>query len=140
LAHGNARRNGELTQNGTWELCGLPKGHGALTTKWIYKGKEGIVGVKDARCKACLVVHGSKQKEGIDFNLVFSHVVRHTSIRVLLTLVSLFDLELGQLDVNTAFLHGELEEEIYIKQPEGFTVPGKENLVGHLKKYLYGLK
>ena len=70
----------------------------------------------------------------------FSPVVRHTSIRVLLAFVTLFDLELEQLDVKTAFLHGELEEKIYMRQLEGFAVPGKEQLVCKLKNSLYGLK
>ena len=83
-----------LYKNETWELCDLPKGHCALTTKWIYKRKEGIPGVEHARWKARLVVRGCSPKEGIDFNDVFSPVVRHTSIRVLLAFVALFNLEL----------------------------------------------
>lgn len=129
-----------LQKNRTWELCELPKGRRALTAKWIYKKKEGIPGVEDARWKARLVVRGCNQREGIDYNEVFSPIIRHTSIRVLLAFVTLFDLELEQLDVKTAFLHGELEEEIYMRQPEGFAVPRKEQLVCKLKKSLYGLK
>ena len=129
-----------LQRNGTWELCNLPKGRRALTAKWIYKKKEGIPGVEDARWKARLVVRGCNQREGIDYNEVFSPVVRHTSIRLLLSIVTLFNLELEQLDVKTAFLHGELEEEIYMRQPEGFAVPDKEHMVCKLKKSLYGLK
>jgi len=140
LAHGNARRDRGFHKNGTWELCELPEGCHASITKWIYKCKEGIPRVEDARWIAHLVVRGCNQKEGIDFNEVLSPVVHHTSIRVLLALVALFDLELEQLDVKTAFLHGELEEEIYIKQSKGFIVHSKQNLVCHLKKSLYYLK
>ncbi|KAE9617992.1 putative RNA-directed DNA polymerase [Lupinus albus] len=129
-----------LHKNGTWVLTELPKGKRSLRCKWVYKKKDGIPGVEDPRCKARLVVKGFNQKEGIDFNEIFSPVVRHTSIRVLLAFVALFDLELEQLDVKTAFLHGELEEEIYMEQPEGFIVPDKEHLVCRLKKSLYGLK
>lgn len=125
-----------LQKNQTWELCELPKGRKALTVKWIYKKKEGIPGVEDARWKARLVARGCNQKEGVDYNEVFSLVVRQTSIKVLLTFVALFDLELEQLDVKTEFFHGELEEEIYMRQPEGFVVPGKEQLVCRLKKVL----
>jgi len=71
---------------------------------------------------------------------VFSPTVRHTSIRVPLALVALQDLELEQLDDKIAFLHGELEEQIFMQQPEGFIVPRKEDYVCHLKKSLYGLK
>jgi hypothetical protein len=69
-------------------------------------------------------VKGFKQREGIDFNEVFSPVVRHTSIRVMLAIVGLFDLELEQLDVKTAFLHGDLDE-IYMTQPQGFLLQVK---------------
>lgn len=83
---------------------------------------------------------GYTQKEGVDFHEVFSPVVKHSSIRVLLALVCVQDLELEQLDVKTAFLHGKLEEQIYMSQPEGFLEPGKENHVCLLQKSLYGLK
>nr|GEU67070.1 retrotransposon protein, putative, Ty1-copia subclass [Tanacetum cinerariifolium] len=96
-----------------------------IRCKWLFKMKDGIPGVKINRYKARYVVRGFDQREGIDFNEVFSLVVRHTSIRVLLSIVALQDLEMEQLDVKKAFLYGHLEEEIYVKQPEGFKVPGK---------------
>ena len=71
---------------------------------------------------------------------MFSPVVKYSSIRTFFSIVAMHDLELEQLDVKTAFLHGELEEKIYMDQPEGFIVPGKENFVCKLKKSLYGLK
>ncbi|KAH9770304.1 hypothetical protein KPL71_012330 [Citrus sinensis] len=89
---------------------------------------------------ARLVVKGYAQKEGIDFNKIFSPVVRLTTVRVVLAMCATFDLHIEQLDVKTAFLHGELEEEIYMLQPEGFAETGKENLVCRLNKSLYGLK
>jgi hypothetical protein len=109
-----------LQKNSTWKLVELPEGKKPLKCKWIYNKKEDISGVEPARFKARLVVKGFKQREGIDFNEVFSPVVRHTSIRVMLAIVTLFDLELEQLDVKTAFLHGDLDEEIYMTQPQGF--------------------
>ena len=83
---------------------------------------------------------GFAQKEGIDFTEIFSPVVKMSSIRVILGLVTTLDLECEQLDVKIVFLHGELEEEIYMKQPEGFIEKGKEDLVCKLKKSFYGLK
>jgi hypothetical protein len=129
-----------LHKNQTWELVKPPKGKRIVGCKWIYKRKAGIPGVEDARLKARLVAKGYSQQEGVDFNEVFSPVVKHSSIRVMLAIVSHFDLELEQLDVKTAFLHGELEEQIYMHQPEGFAVSGKEDFVYFLKKSLYGLK
>jgi len=129
-----------LYKNETWQLCDLPKGRRPLTAKWIHKRKKGILGVEDARWKARLVAWGCNRKEGTDFNEAFSPVVCHTSIRELLAFVPLFDLELEQLNVKTAFLHGKLEEEIYMRQLEGFIIPGNEHSVCQLKKSLYGLK
>ena len=82
---------------------------------------------------------GFNQKKGIDFEEIFSPVVKMSFICVALGLAARLNLEVEQLDVKTAFLHGDLEEEIYIQQPEGFEVKGKENLVCKWKKSLYGL-
>ncbi|KAH9685060.1 hypothetical protein KPL70_013801 [Citrus sinensis] len=88
--------------------------------KWIFKLKEGLTADEPRRFKARLVAKGYTQKEGVDFKEVFSPVVRHVSIRVLLALTAVYDMELDQLDVKTAFLHGRLQEEILMTQPEGF--------------------
>ena len=86
------------------------------------------------------MLKGVSQKEGIYFTKIFSLVVKMSSIRVILGLVATLDLECEQLDVETAFLHGEFEEEIYMEQQEGFIEKGKEGLLCRLKKSLYGLK
>eukprot|EP00253_Pinus_taeda_P004062 PITA_04062 len=128
-----------LHENKTWELLNFPKGRKALQNKWVYmikhEGEE-----KKERYKARLVVKGFSQKECIDFTKIFSPVVKMSSIRVILGLVATLDLECEQLDVKTAFLHGEFEEEIYMEQREGFIEKGKEGLVCRLKKSFYGLE
>ena len=129
-----------LVKNHTWKLARLPKGKKAIGCKWVYAQKEGFPSKNDIRYKARLVAKGYVQKEGIDYNEVFSPVVKHSSIRILLALVAQFDMELVQMDVKTAFLHGDLEEEIYITQPDGFKVAEKEDWVCKLNKSLYGLK
>ena len=128
-----------LQDNHTYDLVKLPKGKRALKNKWVYRLKT-EEHCSQPRYKARLVVKGFNQKKGIDFEEIFSPVVKMSSIRVVLGIAASLDLEIEQLDVKTAFLHGDLEEEIYMEQPEGFGVKGKENLVCKLKKSLYGLK
>ena len=123
-----------LQNKKTWDLVPLPQGSRAIGCKWVFKVKD------DGRYKARLVAKGFSQRKGLEYDEIFAPVVRQTSIRILLAIVAAYDLELEQLDVKTAFLHGDLEETIYMKQPEGFIVDGKLNWVCKLKKSLYGLK
>ena len=97
-----------LVNNHTWDLVPLPAGKRALHNKWVYKLKEEDGGKK--RYKARLVVKGFAKKKGIDFDEIFSPVVKMTSIRTILSIVAVEDLHLEQLDVKTTFLHGGLEE------------------------------
>uniref|UniRef100_A0A2N9ISW3 Reverse transcriptase Ty1/copia-type domain-containing protein n=1 Tax=Fagus sylvatica TaxID=28930 RepID=A0A2N9ISW3_FAGSY len=128
-----------ILQNHTWELVDLPPGCKPLGYKWIFKRKIKVDGSID-KYKARLVVKGYKQKEGVDYFDTYSPVTRITSIRMLIAIAALYNLEIHQMDVKTAFLNGELDEEIYMEQPEGFIVPGKEKKVCRLVKSLYGLK
>ena len=129
-----------LYKNETWVLVKLLARQRIVGCKWIFKIKKGSPGVEKTRYKARLVAKAYSQVPGVDFNDIFSPVVKHSSICVLLALVAMHDLEFEKLDVKSAFLHGELEEDIYMQQPEGFVVEGKEDHVCLLKKSLYGLK
>ena len=108
----------------------------SLHNKWVCKLKE--EGGKK-QYKERVLVKGFAQKKSIDFDEIFSFVVKMNSIRTILSLVALEDFHLEQLDVKMTFLHGDLEEEIYMQQPKGYEVKRKENLVCRLKKSLYGL-
>uniref|UniRef100_A0A2N9HKJ8 CCHC-type domain-containing protein n=1 Tax=Fagus sylvatica TaxID=28930 RepID=A0A2N9HKJ8_FAGSY len=132
--------NESLSKNKNWELTELSKGKKPISCKWVFKKKKAESEKEGERFKARLVAKGYSRRHGIDYDEVFSPVVRHTSIRAVLALVANQDLELEQLDVKTAFLHGNLEEEIFMVQPERFKQPGTQNLVCRLKKSLYGLK
>ncbi|KAH9291902.1 hypothetical protein KI387_042909 [Taxus chinensis] len=128
-----------LYKNNTWDLVKLPPGRKQVGCKWVFKKKYNADG-KIEKYKARLVAKGFSQVEGLDFGEIFSLVAKLHSIRFLLAIVAAFDLEIEQMDVKTMFLHGELEEEIYMTQPESFKIKGKEDLVCRLKKSLYGLK
>ena len=108
--------------------------------KWVFQKKEAVSEKGGETFKARLVVKGYSQQKGVDYEEIFFPVVRHTSIRAVLVLVAHYDMVLEQMDVKTAFLHGDLEEQIYMEQLEGFNQPRQEHLVYILKKSLYGLK
>ena len=128
-----------LMENETWELVELPKDRETIGCKWVFKVKHTSEG-KVERFKGRLVAKGYAQKYGIDYDETFSPVVRFSSIRSLLAFAVQNNMLIHQMDVVTAFLNGELDEEIYMQQPTGYVIPGKEHLVCKLKKSLYGLK
>ena len=128
-----------LHHNSTWELVNLPTGKRALPCKWVYKLKV-TANEGKPKYKARLVSKGFRQQQGVDFEEIFSLVVKMTTLHCVLALAAKEDMELVQMDVKTTFLHGDLHEDIYMQQPEGFVEKGKENLVCKLKKSLYGLK
>ena len=126
-----------LQSKGVFEPTVLPDGKSIIDTKWVYalKYKNGEI----ARFKARLVAKGFEQIAGIDFDQTFSPVARMASLRLVLALAALYRLEVHQMDVETAFLNADLEEEVYIRIPEGLEVPQGVNCL-RLRKALYGLK
>ncbi|GKA34493.1 zinc finger, CCHC-type containing protein [Tanacetum coccineum] len=130
---------GSIMENNTWVLSDLPPGCKPLGCKWIFKRKMKFDGTID-KFKARLVIQGFRQKEGIDYFHTYAPVTRITTIRLLLDLAAIHNLVIHQMDVKTSFLNGDLDEEVYMKQPEGFVTPGNEHKVCKLVKSLYGLK
>lgn len=125
-----------LQENQTWDLTDLPANRKAIDVKWVFKTKKDIRG-NIVRYKARLVAKGFKQREGIDYSETYSPVVRQSSLRYLIALAAEHDLDIEQLDAVSAFLQGEIEEELYVVQPKEFRMGGK---VCKLKKAMYGLK
>ena len=128
-----------LEKNKIWDLVEVPKDIKVVGCKWVYKLKKGVDD-KVAKHKRRLVEKWYFQKEGIDFHKKNSPVVKLVSIRLVLALVALLDLELEELDAKTTFLHGDLDEDIYMEQPEGFGQNKKGILVSKLRNSFYGLK
>ena len=128
-----------LHTNDVWDLVELPKDRKAVGSKWVFKVKVGADG-RVERYKARLVAQGCSQKYGIDYDEIFCPVVRSESIRTVIALAAQNDLKLHQMDITTAFLNGDLDEEVYMKQPDGFVKKGEEHLVCKLKRSIYGLK
>jgi histone deacetylase 1/2 len=128
-----------LMKNKTWHLVPPQKGMNIIGCKWVYKVKRKADGSLD-RYKARLVAKGFKQQYGIDYEDTFSPVVKAVTIRVVLSIAVSRGWSLKQLDVQNAFLHGYLDEEVYMQQPPGFEDKTKPQYVCRLDKALYGLK
>jgi hypothetical protein len=127
-----------LLENKTWSVQTPPEGVKPVPVKWDNKIKRDATGGIE-RYKARLCAKGYKQKHGVDFEEVFAPISRHPTVRALLAVAAIEDLEVEQLDVKTAFLNGELEEEIWAAQPKDFEVGGSDQKL-KLEKALYGLK
>lgn len=128
-----------MQENKVWNLVKLPEGRSAIACKWVYKRKIGSDG-QVIRHKARLVAKGFSQKPGIDYDETFSPVARAESIRTIMATGVQHGHHIHQMDVTAAFLNGELHEEVFMSQPEGFKEKGKEHLVCKLNKSIYGLK
>ena len=129
-----------LIKNHTWDLVPRPQNRQVVSNKFAFKHKKDEQAII-VRLKARLVARGFSQIYGIDYLDTYAPVVKLASIRILLAIAAIFDLEIHQMDVVTAFLAGDLEEEIYMEQPEGFKIGTKEDdLVCRLRKSIYGLK
>lgn len=126
-----------LTKNKTWTMVTAPPGTRVLQNRWIFKIKP-RTGDFFTRYKASLVVNGFSQRPGIEYHETFSPVVKFPSIRAILAVAATSDMHLVQFDIKTAFLNGDLEEEIFISQSEGYDDGSGQ--VYKLQKALYGLK
>ena len=123
-----------LRRRNVFELVDPPAGRKVIKNRWVFDLKT------DGRKKARLVAKGFSQIEGIDYDEIFSPVVRFETVRMMIVLAALKNWHITGLDVKTAFLYGELEEELYMDQPEGFKLKGQERKVMRLKRAIYGLK
>src|SRR4051812_37375628 len=128
-----------MDHNQVWNLVHQPNGARTIECKWIFKKKTDMDGNVQIH-KARLVAKGFRQVQGIDYNETFSLVSMLKSVRIILAIAAFFDYEIWQMDVKTTFLNGNLEEDVYMIQPEGFVDPENASKVCKLQKSIYGLK
>jgi hypothetical protein len=128
-----------VEKNRTWELADLPRGHSTITLKWMFKLKRDEAGAI-VKHKTHLVARSFVQREGIDFNDTFAPVAQMESVRLLFALAAQEGCRVHHMDVKSVFLNGDLKEEVYVYQPPGFAIPGKEGKVLRLHKALYDLR
>ncbi|GJT01158.1 putative ribonuclease H-like domain-containing protein [Tanacetum coccineum] len=121
-----------------WVLCDLPEGKRVIGTKWVFRNKRDERGTI-IKNKARLVAQGYRQEEGVDYDEVFAPVARIEAIRLFLAFASFMGFTVYQMDVKSAFLYGNITEEVYVKQPPGFEDPAHPNKVYRVVKALYGL-
>ncbi|MCO5610442.1 hypothetical protein L7F22_064680 [Adiantum nelumboides] len=128
-----------IHKNHTWDLVDLPTGKKPIGTKWVFKVKRKQDDTVD-RYKARLVAKSYAQQKGIDYDETFTPTSRASTVRSLVAIAAHHNWKVHQLDIKTAFLNGDLQEEVYVSQPSGFVVKGQEQKVCRLCKALYGLK
>lgn len=128
-----------IRKNNVYSVTELQEGRKAIGCKWVFKIKKDGNGNVE-RYKARLVAKGYSQKAGIDFNETYAPVAKFNSIRLILAIAASKSFVVHQMDVKTAFLNGDLDEDIYMEQPDGMIGEGEEKLVWKLHKSLYGLK
>ena len=126
-------------KNDVWEVVPRPKEKSGVASKLVYKINHVVDGSID-KYKARFMAHGFSQKEGIDYDEIFAPIARYTSIWIIISLSAVFGGKLHQMEIKTAFLNDEVEQEVCIEYPEGFTIHEKEYHVCKLKKSLYRLK
>ena len=131
-----------IRKNNTWVLVPRTEAQNILTSKWVFRRKDAIDenGLPYFKYKARVVTRGFQQKEGVDYAETFAPVVKFTTLRIFFALVASLDLHCHQMDVKTAFLNGDIDQDVYMEQPQGFKDPKLDNHVCKLKKALYGLK
>jgi hypothetical protein len=128
-----------IMKNDVWDIVLRPEGKSVVNSKWIYKIKHATDRSVE-KYKARFVARGFSLVEGIDYEETFAPVAQYTSIHTIISLAVSMGWKLHQMDVKTAFLNGEIEEEVDIEQPDGFVIHEQKSHVCRLKKALYGLK